>query len=91
MSARPNFLRPGLLETRNGGDYIDTQLHRATPIHQPALSDDAHAWRQEQAEEDERVERRHRACDCAIFLIFAVVLVIVLADRYAHLLPGGGL
>jgi hypothetical protein len=89
MSARPQFLRG--FEQRDGGDVIDTRMHRATPIHQPPLSDDAHDWRQEQAEEDERIERMHTACDRAIFVIFARVLILVLADRYAHLLPGGGL
>lgn len=89
MSARPHFLR-GVFEQHNGGERVDTRLHRAELIHQPPLSDDAHAWRQEQAEEDERVERMHSACDRAIFLIFAMVLVIVLTERYSHLLPGAG-
>ena len=86
MSARPVFLRHG-----NGGATVDTRLHRCAPIHQPPLSDEAHDWRQEQAEENERIERIHTACDRAIFAIFAMVLLVVLADRYAHLLPGGGL
>jgi hypothetical protein len=87
MSARPFFLRG--FEQRDGGDVIDTTMRRCTPIHQPPLSDEAHQARQDQADEDEWLERRHRACDRAIFVIFALVLVLVLADRYAHLLPGG--
>ena len=56
---------------------INTTLHRAAEV--------------EQAEEDAAIERLHAACDRAIFVIFALVLALVIADRYAHLLPGGGL
>jgi hypothetical protein len=89
VSARPHF--PPDFEQHNGGRSIDTSPHHSTPTHQPPLSDEAHNWRQEQAEENERIERIHTACDRAIFALFAMVLLVVLADRYAHLLPGGGL
>jgi hypothetical protein len=89
VSARPQFLRG--FEQRNGGDEIDTRLHRCAQIHQPPLSDEAHAHRVESAEEAERIERLHNIADRAIFVIFVLVLAVVLTDRYAHLLPGGGL
>ncbi|HWH75085.1 MAG TPA: hypothetical protein VNV16_12565 [Methylibium sp.] len=36
-------------EQRDGGDVIDTRLHRAAPIHQPPLPDTAHDWRMDEA------------------------------------------
>jgi hypothetical protein len=89
MSARPHFLRG--FEQRNGGDEIDTRLHRCAQIHQPPLSDEAHAWRQERAEQRARIERRHAACDRALFVLAVIVIAMFIADRYAHLLPGSGL
>lgn len=97
MSARaylppepPEFLRSPLMEQRDGGDVIDTRLHRASPIHQPPLSDEAHAWRLEQAEEDEHIERLHAIADRVVYVIFVLALLVVVFDRYWMLLPGVG-
>ncbi|HWH73748.1 MAG TPA: hypothetical protein VNV16_05755 [Methylibium sp.] len=70
-------------EQRDGGDVIDTRLHRAAPIHQPPLHDDAHQWRSDEARareiEHEELMRWTRV-DSVLALV--VVAVAVVASAY---------
>lgn len=71
-----------LLEQRDGGDVIDTRLHRATPIHQPPLPDSAHEHRLEEAEKrerDARITRRNWAiCDAVTSFILVLFLALLI-------------
>jgi hypothetical protein len=82
VSARPHFLRPGLLEERNGGSHIDTTAHGRSAIHQPPLSDEHHEHRlreAEQRERDEAITRRNWAiCDAAVSVILVLTVALLI-------------